>query len=54
MQMDRATGISSLNRETLSSIAASPEPAMPEPALPEGAPEESQTSAAEDTTDETG
>ncbi len=54
MQMDRATGISSLNRESLSSVAASPEPATPEPALPEAVPEESQTTAAEETTDETG
>ncbi|MEE8221557.1 MAG: hypothetical protein V3R21_07340, partial [Woeseiaceae bacterium] len=53
MQMDKATGISSLNRETLSKVAASPEPAMPESALPETAPEESQTTASEDTTDET-
>jgi len=54
MQMDRATGISSLNRETLSKVAASPEPAMPEPALPETAPEDSQTTASEEDTDETG
>jgi len=54
MQMDRATGISSLNRETLSKVAASPDPAMTEPALPETAPEDSQTTASEDTTDETG
>jgi hypothetical protein len=53
MQMDKATGISNLNRETLSKVAASPEPAMPESALPETAPEESQTTASEDTTDET-
>lgn len=54
MQMDRATGISSLNRETLSKVAASPEAAMPDPALPEDAPEETQATASEDTTDETG
>jgi hypothetical protein len=54
MQMDRATGISSLNRETLSKVAASPEAATPEPALPEAAPEETQATASEDTTDETG
>lgn len=53
MQMDKATGIRNLNRETLSKVAASPEPAMPESALPETAPEESQTTASEDTTDET-
>ena len=53
MQMDNATGISNLNRETLSKVAASPEPAMPESALLETAPEESQTTASEDTTDET-
>ena len=44
MQMDKVTGISKLNHATLSSVAASPEPAQ----------EESQTSASEDTTDETG
>ncbi len=48
MQMDRATGKSSLNRETLSSVAASPEPAMPQPVK-----EEPQTTASEDRTDET-
>lgn len=54
MQMDRATGISSLNRETLSKVAASPEPAMPESASTETAPEESNTTASEEKTDETG
>ncbi len=49
MQMDRATGISSLNREPLSSVAASPEPELPNTMV-----EETQTTAAEDTTDETG
>ena len=49
MQMDKATGISSLNRETLSSVAASPGPELPDTLV-----EETQTSASEDTTDETG
>ncbi len=49
MQMDKATGISRLNRSTLSSVAASPEPA-----LPESVKDISQTSASEDTTGETG
>ncbi len=54
MQMDRATRISRLNRRSLSSVAASPEPATPEPALPETVEEEPQATASEDTTDETG
>lgn len=54
MQMDKATGISKVNREPLSSVAASPEAAMPEAALPEAVQEESPTTASEDTTDETG
>ena len=33
MPLDKATGISSLSRESLSSVAASPGPAMSEPAL---------------------
>ncbi len=49
MQMDSATGISSLNREPLSSAAASPGPEPPNTMV-----EETQTTAAEDTTDETG
>ncbi len=49
MQMDKVTGVSRLNRATLSSVAASPEPA-----LPESVKDISQTSASEDTTDETG
>ncbi len=49
MQMDRATGISSLNREPLSSAAASPGPELPNTMV-----EETQTTAAEDMTDETG
>ncbi len=49
MQMDRATGISKLNREPLPSVAASPEPELPELVK-----EEPQTTAAEDTTDENG
>ncbi len=48
MQMDKATGISKLNREPLPSVAARPEPKLPEPMK-----EESQTTAAEDTKDET-
>ncbi len=48
MQMDKATGITKLNRELLPSVAAKPEPGLPEPVK-----EESQTTAAEDTTDET-
>ena len=46
MQMDKATGITKLNREPMPSVAASPEPELPEPVQ-----EESQTTAAEDTTD---
>ena len=46
VQMDKATGISKLNRQALSNVAASPEPEMPEPVQ-----EESQTTAAENTTD---
>ncbi len=49
MQMDKVTGISKLNHSTLSSVAASPEPA-----LPESVKDISQTSASEDTTDEAG
>ncbi len=33
MQLDKATGISSLSREPLSNVAASPGPAMSEPGL---------------------
>ena len=43
MQMDKASGITKLNREPLPSVAARPEPVK----------EESQTTASEDTTDET-
>ena len=56
MQMDKATRISRLTSKALSSVAANPEPAMPERALPESAEpieEQSQTTASEDTTDET-
>ncbi len=49
MQMDKATGISKLNREPLSSVAASPEPELPDTMV-----EETQMTAAEDMTDETG
>ena len=48
MQMDKVTGISRLNRQPESGVAASPEPA-----LPESVKNISQTSASEDTTDET-
>ncbi len=48
MQMDKATGISKLNREPLPSVTARPEPELPEPVK-----EESQTTASEDTTDDT-
>jgi len=41
--MDKASGITKLNREPLPSVAARPEPVK----------EESQTTASEDTTDET-
>ncbi len=49
MQMDKATGISKLNREPLPSVAARLEPELPEPVK-----EEPQTTASEDMTDETG
>ncbi len=54
MQLDKVTGISSLSREPLSSVAATPGPALSEPAMPEPEQEESETTATEDTTDETG
>ncbi len=43
MQMDKANGITKLNREPLPRVAARPEPVK----------EKSQTTASEDTTDET-
>ncbi len=46
MQMDKAIGISKLNHQPLSNVAVSPEPELPEPVQ-----KESQTTAAEDTTD---
>ncbi len=49
MQMNKATGISKTNREPLPSVAARPEPELPKPKK-----EESQTTASEDTIDETG
>ena len=49
MQMDKAIGISKLNREPLPSVGARPEPELPEPVK-----EEPQTAASGDTTDETG
>jgi len=49
MQMDKVTGISGLNRQLRSTVTASPGPELPETMV-----EETQTSASEDTTDETG
>ena len=49
MQMDKVTGISGLNRVTLSSVAASPGPEPRDTMV-----EETQRTASEDTTDETG
>ncbi len=49
MRMDEVTGISRLNRVTLSSVAASPGPELPDTVV-----EETQTTASEDATDETG
>ena len=49
MQMDKVTGISRLNRAPLSSVAANPGPELPDTMA-----EETQTTASEDTTDETG
>ncbi len=49
MRMDEVTGMSRLNRVTLSGVAASPEPA-----LPKSVKDISQTSDSDDTTDETG
>lgn len=54
MQLDKATRISRLNRAKVSRAAASPEPADPEPTTTEPVEEESQTTASEDTPDETG
>lgn len=54
MQLDKATRISRINRKSLSSIAARPEPEMSMPPSMEPVEEESQTTAAEDTADETG
>ncbi len=49
MRMDKDTGISRLNRATLSSVAASPGPELSDTMV-----EEAQTTASENTTDETG
>ena len=49
MRMDKDTGISRLNRATLSSVAASPGSELSDTMV-----EEAQTTASEDTTDETG
>jgi hypothetical protein len=49
MRMDKDTGISRLNRATLSSVAASPGPKLPDTMV-----EETQTIASEYTTNETG
>jgi hypothetical protein len=54
MQMDKATNISRIGNQSLSSIAAGPEPAASEPAAPEPVNEEDQTTASEELTDETG
>ncbi len=48
MQMDKASGITTLNREPRPSVAARPEPELPEPVK-----EELQTTASKDTTDDT-
>ncbi len=48
MQMDKASGITKLNREPRPSVAARPEPELPEPMK-----EEPQTTASKDTTDDT-
>ncbi len=49
MQMEKVTGISRLNRVTLSSVAAGPGAELSDTSV-----EETQTTASEDTTDETG
>lgn len=54
IQMDKTTRISQLNRNSLSSVAASPESAQEEPVSPDPAEEKPQTTASEETTDETG
>jgi hypothetical protein len=54
MQLDKATRISRLNRAKVSSAAVRPEPAIPETTITEPVDEESQTTASEDTTDESG
>lgn len=48
MRMDEVTGISSINRVTLSSVAARPGPKLPDVVM-----EETQASASENTIDET-
>ena len=54
MQLEKSTRISRLSRPSRSSVAARPDPPSPEPAVAEPVEEEPQTTAAEDTTDETG
>lgn len=54
MQMDKATGIGKLNRNSLSSVVARPEPAVREPVQPESPEEKPQTTALEGKADETG
>jgi len=54
MQMDKATRISRLNRNEVSSVAASPDPVKPKPELPESEEEEPQTTVSEELPDETG
>lgn len=54
MQMDKATQISRLNRNSVSSVAAGPDSSPLEPAEADPAEEEPQTTASEETPDETG
>ncbi len=54
MQLDKSTRISRLSRPSRSSVAARPDPPSTEPALSAPVEEEPQTTALEDTTDETG
>lgn len=53
MQMDRATGISSIGKEPESSLAATPEGPAQEPSTVEPAEQEHQTAASESPPDET-
>jgi hypothetical protein len=54
MQMDKATRISRLGGGSVSRVAATPESVTPDPAIPETAEEETQTTADEEMTDESG